>query len=828
LSGDEHAAEAASCCGKGKEAVASVRPQAKLSQLWQLPLLLVSLGLFGYAAWLFIDPKPGLTLSQRIDIAEEHFHHDRFEAAIEQCNKLLTSDKLKPEDEGRIHLLLAKTLEAAQKSRHISIAGNYERIIEQTRLAMSLGLQPTAETYLRLAESHEALGHEGEALDGYRRAMAMDSARSLPLQRKVIELQLAQDDTAPAEASIEEYLRDPKIADAERAWALAEKAQALSKRGNYIEARPLLDQALRLDPEPLAQGVAHYRLGYCIWKLGDPAEAERILRVSRDQLKVGHPLDAEAAYALANIRREKSDFKEAIAFYESVIISHPESRPAPLARLGRGICRLSMQEDEPGLTDLHDVVTELGAKKNREKYKDEVIAGLRQASAMLAARGNLQGALEVLTDEQILIPEPDADFFARLASVYEKRADQLDKTVAAASNATDKLKREEQVRKLRTQAGDSYIAYSRALTLNDDTGHGEAMWKGVDLYDRAGAIPQAISALELFVAERPDDGQAPDALLRLGRAYQAVGQFDKAITAFQRNQFRYPQSLAASKSGVPLAQAYIAKGPESYAKAEKVLLAVVENNPILTPDAEEFRQALFDLSQLYYRTGRYEEAVARLEETTQRYPKDERTAELVFLMADSYRKSAILLAAKDQATAALPLNPAQQVTAAANAITSLVSTNPSDAAAQAAAQAEAAAARKDRLSKAKRLFDRVIELNHEAVPSRDLDKLYLKLSHFYRADCLYDLGQYEDAIKLYDAATLRYQDDPSAVAAYVQIVNSYCALGRMNDARTANERAKWLLRNMPARAFEDGKVSMPKQYWDDWLKWTGESGLWKQ
>ncbi|MDB5301575.1 MAG: tetratricopeptide repeat protein, partial [Phycisphaerales bacterium] len=701
--------KAASRCGKGKEAVASIRPQAKLSQLWQLPLLLVSLALFGYAAYLFIDPKPGLTLSQRIDIAEDHFHHDRFEAAIEQCNKLLASDKLKAEDEGRIHLLLARTLEAAQKSRHISIAGNYERIIEQTKLAMSLGLQATAETYLRLAESHEALGHEGEALDGYRRAMAMDTARSLPLQRKVIELQLAQNDTAPAEASIEEYLREPKIADAERAWALVEKAQALSKRANYLDARPLLDQALRLDPEQMAQGVAHYRLGYCIWKLGDPAEAERVLRVSRDQLKVGHPLDAEAAYALATIRREKNDYKEAISFYESVIISHPESRPAPLARLGRGLCRLSMQEDEAGLTDLHDVVTELGAKKNREKYKTETIVGLRQASTMLAARGNLQGALEVLTDEQLLVPEPEADFFARLANVFEKRADQVEKTLASAGNEAEKLKRDQQVHKLRTQAGDAYIAYSRALTLNDDAGHGEAMWKGVDLYDRAGAIPQAISALELFVAERPDDGLAPDALLRLGRAYQAVGQFDKAITAFQRNQFRYPQSLAASKSGVPLAQAYIAKGPESYAKAEKVLLAVVENNPILTPDAEEFRQALFDLSQLYYRTGRYEEAVARLEETTQRYPKDERTAELVFLMADSYRKSAILLAAHGQAAAGA-LNPAQQVTAAANAITALVSTNPSDAAAQAAAQAEAAAARKDRLGKAKRLFDRVIEL----------------------------------------------------------------------------------------------------------------------
>src|SRR5204862_5097601 len=103
-----------------------------------------------------------------------------------------------------------------------------------------------------------------------------------------------------------------------------------------------------------------------------------------------------------------------------------------------------------------------------------------------------------------------------------------------------------------------------------------------------------IAALELFAAERPDDALAPDALLRLGRAYQAAGLFDKAIGAFQRNQFRYPQSLAASKSAIPLAQAYIAKGPDAYSKAEGVLHSVVDNNPLLTPESEEFRQAVFE------------------------------------------------------------------------------------------------------------------------------------------------------------------------------------------------------------------------------------------
>jgi TolA-binding protein len=403
-----------------------------------------------------------------------------------------------------------------------------------------------------------------------------------------------------------------------------------------------------------------------------------------------------------------------------------------------------------------------------------------------------------------LVPEPKPEFFGRLATIFQHRADQLEKDPAPAT-AADKASRAELVRKFRTQAGDAYIALSRGLILADDRGQGQALWKGVALYDRAGATMQSIAALETFITERPDDSTTPDALLRLGRAYHATGQFDKAIQAFQREQFRYPQSLAASQSGVPLAQAFIAKGPASYPSAERALHAVLESK-LITPDAEEFRLALFELAQLYYRTGRYEEAISHLEETTKRYPSDPRMAQLIFMMADSYRKSAVLLGEKLAAPTTLPANDRSNAAALA-------------------ARAEADAAHRERLTKAKTLFGQIVESSRLTPPTRELDKLYLKLSHFYRADCFYDLGDYEQAVRHYDAATSRYQDDPSAVAASVQIVNCYCRLGRLDDARTANERAKWLLQKMPADAFAEGKSSMPKKYWDDWLRLTGESGL---
>ena len=793
-----------------------------LARLWQLPLFLLSVGLFGYAAYLFIDPKPGLTIEQKIELARTYLTYDRPEAAIDQLNKLLGGEKLTLENQSKIHLMLAESIELAQKLKKIDLPANHERIIEQSRIALGQGVKPEAEIYRRMGESYESLGNVVEALKNYRRAEAMDVNRSLRLKRKVIELQMAQGDTGAAEASLDEYLKDPKLSDSERAWALGEKSHILADASKFIEARALLGEALRLNPDPMAQGQLHYWLGYSQWKLGDAAEAERLLRVARDFMRVRHPTDADAAYALGRIRQEKGDFKEAKSFYEVILVSHPDSAIAPLAKLGRGLCRISLTEDNAGLNDLQTLVNEVSAKATLKKRIPDVVTGLRDAATTLATRDNFEGALEVMAYEQQLTPVPAGAFFARLATIYEKRSDQVEGLIEKAPNPDEKFRRETLSRTLRTKAGDAYIAYAKALGGDDDNGYGDAIWKAVDLYDRSGSLPLSIAALELFVSERPDDGLAPDALLRLGRAYQATGDFDNAIKWLGRNQFRYPNSLAASKSGVPLAQAYIAKGPESYGKAEKTLKAVIEGNRLITPDADEFRQALFELAQLYYRTERFEEAVGRLEELTERYADDKRIAQLLFLMGDSYRKSAGLLrqalAAKEQAKVAA------EARAAAAREGSPEEKDLEAAAARAAVEkSESEAAIKDRLNRAGNHYAKVIEQFRTTPPAADLDKLYLKLSHFYRADCFYDLGDYASAIKLYDAAALRYQDDPSALAAYVQIVNSYCALGKLGDARTANERAKWLLRKMPAAAFDESGP-MGKQYWEQWLKWANDAG----
>ena len=44
-------------------------------------------------------------------------------------------------------------------------------------------------------------------------------------------------------------------------------------------------------------------------------------------------------------------------------------------------CRIAIGQDEAALTDIHDLVAEMEARKSREVFRAETISGLKHASA---------------------------------------------------------------------------------------------------------------------------------------------------------------------------------------------------------------------------------------------------------------------------------------------------------------------------------------------------------------------------------------------------------------------------------------------------------------
>src|SRR5436853_3274083 len=98
------------------------------SQLWQLPLLVFSVFLFGYAAYLFIDPKPGPSVAQKIEVVRTLLKQQRSQAAIETLHAILGgAQKLQPLQEGAARVLMAEAIEQWQKQKKLSIAVNHHR-----------------------------------------------------------------------------------------------------------------------------------------------------------------------------------------------------------------------------------------------------------------------------------------------------------------------------------------------------------------------------------------------------------------------------------------------------------------------------------------------------------------------------------------------------------------------------------------------------------------------------------------------------------------------------------------------------------------------------
>ncbi|MEM1011358.1 MAG: tetratricopeptide repeat protein [Planctomycetota bacterium] len=813
-----------------------------------MPLLLVSLALFALAAYLLVDPNPTPVFAEMIARAERDVRQERYDAAVGRLNDLLVLEP-GPADEARARVLLAEALDLdARRSRSSDMPATHRRILREQRLALERGLPDTPVIADRDARALESLGRVETAMERWRTAARMadelgDPASAAPMRRSNAEMLVHHGRTAAAVRELRDLLETPGLEDDERAWALGELARVRVDEDRPDEAMPLLAEALALSPDERIRGQVNFRLGYAAYRLNDRDGARSYLMRAREQLGSGHDLDAEACYLLGKISQDQlamlegepamAAAREAASYYEIVLRDHPGSRTAPKARMGRAVCRLVTGDVLGGSSDLKLAAADVHEKESLAPFRDELADSLRRASRVLMMRTPLSDeaestspyalALELMALEQRAIVADEGelkpDFFSRLAQAFEAEGDRLWPGDGDSEQAVSARKRS---RELWVRAGDAHIARSRALTLVDDAAYGDAMWRGVSLYERAADLEELIAALDLFVTERPEDPITPDALLRLGRAQQASGYKTKAAETFVQLRDQHPQALAAAEAAVPLAQIYASQGKDRWHLAENTLRGVLENNPVLGPKSRVFREATWELGRLYYGMGRWGEALARFEEYANRYGDDEtRKAKLLFLRADCFRQAAAELAASAQEA---------EVEATLAASTAPEGRQSPSARDKRRSAVEDQRLRARYLAEARRLFEAAVTAYEagtmpESDVARNLAETYERLAWFYRADCLFDLGRYEEAVDLYEQAAFRYQDDPSALSAYVQIVNSYVALNRPAEAKTANERAKWLLRRIPPERFRDGTIALDRKQWQTWLDWSGESGL---
>ena len=132
-----------------------------------------------------------------------------------------------------------------------------------------------------------------------------------------------------------------------------------------------------------------------------------------------------------------------------------------------------------------------------------------------------------------------------------------------------------------------------------------------------------------------------------------------------------------------------------------------------------------------------------------------------------------------------------------------------------------------RLQEAAEFFGRLVQ-GFESRDERELSVLeasYLRYARLYEADCWFELGRYDRALKKYERAAWIYRRAPSALAAYVQIINCHRYLDQPQEARSALRRAQYLLKTISEAGFADGVLTGTRAEWQQYLRWAEQSNL---
>ncbi len=772
---------------------------------WQIPLLLAALGLF-VAAVLELRPReaPG-TIEERIARVETYLAAGVHEPAIEDISRLLQEESVPARERGRLHLSLALALVRAESGRSEHALERVAAILEQFEAALACGVELTGDERSQYAVAWEWGGQGARALRELRAAEQAGVSDAVAVARRVIELR-DRIESAEAEerlARIGAFIELAAERPEELLWAVEYKAGLLAETGHVEDALAALREAETTLAGERARAQLGLRAGQLLYEAKRLEEAERALRAVRAKYDRQDGLWSQVVWMLGRIALEDERPREAKTFFEEVTASFTSGPEYNGCRLGIAEASAALGDYEQAET-VYRGLSGVGAYPllSAEEGALQLRLSLTRLFETLRARGEDEAALRfvaLLNGE--LAGEP-----AAVRALYLEAWADTHRSVGEALAGRPVRGEGEEIDSARVaarehfqQAGEKYYELSQ-LVLLDEPRSSAALWSAGEQFDRAGNLAKVIETLGEYVATRTDPARLPQALHRLGKAYQANGQYEEAIAVYSRALAEFPRSAFALSSAVPLAECHLALGPEHFAEAERTLLRLVsktgDGEELLTPEAREYSQALFMLGEVYAQAGMYEQAIPALEEGIARYANDPRCRAARFQLGECYRRSAAALRGEFGGVENLPRR--QQM----------------------------AGEFLRRMQRAHEMFvDVALGEGEEQDGAAATEGGLARMAMLYAADCLFDMEDYGQALKLYERVSWTYQNDPTALAAYVQIVNCLQRTGKAREAQAAIRRAQQLAAGMAEEAFARKGIGRTREQWREYFDWLSARTL---
>ncbi len=317
------------------------------------------------------------------------------------------------------------------------------------------------------------------------------------------------------------------------------------------------------------------------------------------------------------------------------------------------------------------------------------------------------------------------------------------------------------------------------------------LWHAADDYFQGQSYTHAVRILEDYLQHEAEKHNAA-ALLKLGQSLLANNKTEKAIEALEECIELYPRDAVVYQARIDCVRAYRELNEEE--KAERLLLTNLTGET-LTPKSKEWRDSLFALGQLLHDLGRYQQAIAKLEEAVARYPDSSHTLMAKYTIARSFHNAAEA--------------PAQKVR-------------------EAKTESDRQKNRKLRdqnlegALKNYMLIQRqiTVEGHGENTP---LMRNLLRNCYMMQGSALFQLRRYEEARRAYANVSTLYQSEPFVLESFVHIANCWRRLNQPLKARGTIEQAKLVLQRLPPETNFKIATNFNRQQWqlllDEMSKW---------
>lgn len=807
-------------------ALAKPRQTISWAQIWQMPTLVAGLGLLVLGVYLGLPKKESNDFAGALAQVEAMFEANELDQAYQhlaQIAEYIGGEEIK--HQAHHAMLMGDQIYLKQYEENWSEPKNYELVIGYYRKAQEWGREMSAVQLQRWADTLISLGREDQAMEMIEKLGQGEIVRQLQLVRKLIDQRVEHRGVRDPDRVAKLLFRynallkshtDIKERREGGIWASAIEARLFLEtdqplraiNGLVIRYQRFVDEGGDDDLAPLM-----IQFGNAYLRTGDYDDAQRYFLRAMQVLKKEDARNADVLIGLAQVEQlAHNEDHKALAYYQQAVRDYPSTPSYLRALIGQADVEAKIEAHSDAIEHFAEAIELIVRQQlKNDPRRDETTNIILAHYDLNFNRNDFARALDYLSLIRPLYDQSDqmpADLLWRLAVTYERFAQErrADAQKAAQVEAEQQDSVSASARRLANiESAESYAAaarfylqHARKMT-HDDQAHGQSMWRAAQSYDAAQLWDEAVAVyLEFLEQRRTEDPLYLKAVHNLGLAYLAQRDYETARERFKYLIEQYPRSPEAILSLVSLAKCHDRLGEADH--AVRVLEHVVTDHPTITAQSVEYREALIELGRIHYKAGEFEPAISRLTEAVTRYGDESEGAQLRFLLADSFRRSAAQLDSemtKSMTDTELVTRRMQKV---------------------------------ERLEEGLKLYGLVIDLL-DAKPVEeitDVEKLYLRNAFFYRADCAFDLKQYDEAIGLYDKASQRFEQDPASLIALVQIVNAYCEQGKIEEARVANDRARWQFKNIPDSAFEDENLPMNRKHWEDWLRWSDELNLFDQ